>query len=380
MSRNFGAHYVSTHIDHLIHRKVKLMRNEQNDKNRDPITGEPGSHPVGTGVGAAAGGAAGAAAGSAVGPVGTGVGAVVGAIAGGLAGKGAAEGVDRTGGNTSTGQGSMDLRRFIDFDVVDRSDDKVGTVDAVWEDHSGEPAFLSVRSGWLGMGKAHVVPAHGADVNVRARRIRLPYTAEQIKSAPSFNDQDEINESSETTIYDYYSRHGFRRPQQQQRQATATTQHTGTTQPTRATTGARTEETAAVPLREEQVKVGKREVEYGSVRLRKVVRTETVNQPVTLQREEIVVERVPANQATASNAPMKEEEIYIPLRREEPVVAKETHVREEVRVRKEAHQEQQNVQATVRKEDVEIDKANENRMSNDRNQPGRYEPKERSRR
>jgi uncharacterized protein (TIGR02271 family) len=65
--------------------------------NRDPITGEAGAHPVGTGVGAAAGGmAAGAAAGTVAGPVGTVLGAAVGAVAGGLAGKGVAEKVDPT--------------------------------------------------------------------------------------------------------------------------------------------------------------------------------------------------------------------------------------------------------------------------------------------
>jgi len=67
------------------------------DDNRDPISGAPGSHPVGTGVGAAVGGAAaGAAAGTVVGPVGTVVGAAVGAIVGGLAGKGVAEAIDPT--------------------------------------------------------------------------------------------------------------------------------------------------------------------------------------------------------------------------------------------------------------------------------------------
>src|SRR5882762_5047745 len=65
--------------------------------NRDPITGEPGAHPVGVGVGTAAGGAAaGAAAGAMAGPVGTVVGAVVGGVAGGLAGKSVAEGFDPT--------------------------------------------------------------------------------------------------------------------------------------------------------------------------------------------------------------------------------------------------------------------------------------------
>lgn len=67
------------------------------DANRDPITGAPGSHPVGTGVGAVVGGAAaGAAAGTVVGPVGTVVGAAVGAIVGGLAGKSVAEVIDPT--------------------------------------------------------------------------------------------------------------------------------------------------------------------------------------------------------------------------------------------------------------------------------------------
>ena len=67
------------------------------DSNPDPITGEPGSHPVGVAAGGAGGGAAGAAIGAAVGgPIGAVVGGVVGAVAGGLAGKGAAEVVNPT--------------------------------------------------------------------------------------------------------------------------------------------------------------------------------------------------------------------------------------------------------------------------------------------
>ena len=67
------------------------------EPNRDPITGEPGAHPVGTGIGAALGGAAaGALTGTSVGPVGTIVGAALGAIVGGLAGKSAAEAIDPT--------------------------------------------------------------------------------------------------------------------------------------------------------------------------------------------------------------------------------------------------------------------------------------------
>lgn len=70
---------------------------ESRDANPDPLTGAPGSHPVGTGIGAAAGGmAAGAAAGSVAGPVGTLAGAAAGAVVGGLMGKAAAEAIDPT--------------------------------------------------------------------------------------------------------------------------------------------------------------------------------------------------------------------------------------------------------------------------------------------
>ena len=67
------------------------------EANHDPITGEPGAHPVGTGVGAVSGAAAGAALGGVVGgPVGAMIGAAVGGVAGGLAGKGVAESVNPT--------------------------------------------------------------------------------------------------------------------------------------------------------------------------------------------------------------------------------------------------------------------------------------------
>ncbi|MEJ8822797.1 PA2169 family four-helix-bundle protein [Variovorax humicola] len=69
---------------------------ETRDANRDPITGTPGAHPVGTGVGAAGGAVAGAAAGALAGPVGAAVGLVAGAVAGGLGGKAVGEHVNPT--------------------------------------------------------------------------------------------------------------------------------------------------------------------------------------------------------------------------------------------------------------------------------------------
>lgn len=67
------------------------------DANLDPITKEPGSHPVGTGLGAAGGAAAGAAIGGAIGgPVGAAIGGTIGAISGGAGGHAAGEAVNPT--------------------------------------------------------------------------------------------------------------------------------------------------------------------------------------------------------------------------------------------------------------------------------------------
>lgn len=67
------------------------------DSNPDPLTGQPGSHPVATGVGAATGAAAGAAIGTVVaGPIGTVVGGVVGTVAGAMGGHATGEAIDPT--------------------------------------------------------------------------------------------------------------------------------------------------------------------------------------------------------------------------------------------------------------------------------------------
>jgi uncharacterized protein (TIGR02284 family) len=76
--------------------KYNTPRPDATDANRDPITGAPGAHPVGSGVGASIGGTIGAVVGSPAGPAGVVAGAALGGVVGGLVGKGAAEAVNPT--------------------------------------------------------------------------------------------------------------------------------------------------------------------------------------------------------------------------------------------------------------------------------------------
>lgn len=83
--------------DDLNREQIKnLPREERKELNADPITGEPGSHPIGTGLGSASGAVAGAAIGSLAGPAGAVVGGVFGAVAGGAIGHTAGEVIDPT--------------------------------------------------------------------------------------------------------------------------------------------------------------------------------------------------------------------------------------------------------------------------------------------
>jgi uncharacterized protein (TIGR02271 family) len=117
-------------------------------------------------------------------------------------------------------------------------------------------------------------------------------------------------------------------------------------------------DTVEVPLSEEDVKVGKRTVGAGEVKLHKTVTTEQVNVPVELKHEDIFVERVAAHEVESSGTePFREQRIKVPLNREEPVVEKETRVTGGVRVRKTQGVKQETIRENVRREDVDVDES-----------------------
>ena len=84
----------------------------KDDLNADPITGQPGSHPVGTGVGAASGAAAGAAIGTVAGPLGTLVGGAIGAVVGAVAAHNAGEALNPTEEDTYWRENSATTEYF----------------------------------------------------------------------------------------------------------------------------------------------------------------------------------------------------------------------------------------------------------------------------
>jgi len=112
-----------------------------------------------------------------------------------------------------------------------------------------------------------------------------------------------------------------------------------------------------VPVVEERLDVGKREVDLGEVEVRRRVVEEEQSVPVTLRREEVNVRKVDTADRPlhAGEAEFKDETSRVPVRGEEAVVAKEAVVTGEVVVDKTATTEQRTVSDTVRRTEVDFD-------------------------
>lgn len=131
-----------------------------------------------------------------------------------------------------------------------------------------------------------------------------------------------------------------------------TTATTGTNQTVRAG------EEVRVPIVEEQLAVGKREVQRGRARIHTYVQETPVQEQVTLREEHLNVERHAVNRPVGagdlSNA-FQDRTIEVTERAEVPVVAKEARVVEEVVIGKEATQHTETVRDTVRRTEVDVD-------------------------
>ena len=111
-----------------------------------------------------------------------------------------------------------------------------------------------------------------------------------------------------------------------------------------------------IPISEEHLRVGKREVSHGRVRVRSYVVETPVQEQVGLREEHVSIERRPVDRAaTGAENLFKERVIETEERAEEAVVAKEARVKEELVVRKEAEQRTQTVSDTVRRTEVEVE-------------------------
>jgi uncharacterized protein (TIGR02271 family) len=139
------------------------------------------------------------------------------------------------------------------------------------------------------------------------------------------------------------------------------------------------EETRArnIPLREEQLRAEKQCVQAGEVELHKDVIVEQQSFDVPVMHEEVYIERRPVPEGSVEDqTPIGQDEtIRIPLSAEQVNVSKETKVTGEVSVEKRVVEETQRVSATVRHEEIHVEKEGDVQIREGRKQ-GRIPPQQ----
>ncbi len=232
---------------------------------------------------------------------------------------------------------SNEYAAWIGHTVVDTDGDKVGKVQDVYlDDQTGQPAWMSVKTGLFG-GHASFVPFQQASAD--GDELVIPYSKATVKDAPRVDAEGRPNPQEEAELYRYYERDyaapANRREAREDRSDDAMTRS------------------------EEELRVGAEQTETGRARLRKYVVTENVTTTVPVSHEEVRVEREPITDANRDQAmsgqDITEAEHEMVLHAEQPVVQKEVVPQERVRLTKSTVTGEAEISEQVRKEKIDTE-------------------------
>ena len=201
--------------------------------------------------------------------------------------------------------------------VVDASGDPVGELEAVYyDDETGEPVWIGVRTA-VEPRRRVLAPVRGAEVDGNA--VRLAHARAMVEESATV-EEESIEAGPERELRAYYGL-----PPELTRY-----------------------EEELLPRAETE--------EAGSVRVRKRVETDAVEEQVSRQVEQAELERVPVEgEDSGLVETLPDGSVSIPVFEEELVVTKRLVVRERVIVRKETTVAQETVASELRKERVEIE-------------------------
>lgn len=254
---------------------------------------------------------------------------------------------------------TSDPNTMIGAPVHSAGGERLGKINSVFLDNeTSRPTWVAVKTGIVG-GHVVLVPLDRGDWDGNA--LTVPFDNAALRDAPHHDPDAAITTTDEEELYRHYGL-STASPARSEQAGSAcgdsATDRTG--EPDiegRDISGPTTDE--AMTRSEEQLRVGTEQREAGQARLRKHIVTENVSTTVPVSREEVIVEREPitdANRGEAmTGAGLSEEEHELTLTEERAVVHKETVPVERVRLGTETVTEQQQVDETVRKEQIETE-------------------------
>ena len=225
---------------------------------------------------------------------------------------------------------TQDLAQLRGQAVLDAEGREVGSVQEIYYDEE------TSKPEWIAVGGGYLVPVAGASMS--GNGLMLPYSEEQVRSSSPVT-SDEVTQAQEAELYSHYGL-----DYSESRSDSGLPEGSGGMQSAEG----------SVTRSEEELSVGKQQVDAGTVRLRKWVETEPVSLEVDLLRETARVTREPIDQPV-DGAQIGEQELEVHLQAEEAVVSKQAVAKERVSLDTDVEHEHQTISDEVRKERVEIE-------------------------
>jgi uncharacterized protein (TIGR02271 family) len=263
--------------------------------------------------------------------------------------------------------------------------EKIGAIDDVLVDDGGKFRYLVVDTGGWIMGKKVLLPIGHARIDYKSKRIYADnLTKTQVEALPEFTDGMLMDYEKEEQVRGIY-RSGMTTQQQAPTAngvgyaGTLSAPATVNSPPTldldagyagydRETYGYEKEPDLYglneqnhpnLKLYEERLIASKNRQKTGEAVISKRVETETANASVGIEKERVVIERIPVNSGavvSSSEANFQAGEVArMDVYEEVPEFHKEAFVREEVRVSKVVDQETATAQEQLRREEIDVD-------------------------
>jgi uncharacterized protein (TIGR02271 family) len=266
------------------------------------------------------------------------------------------------------------------------ADEKIGSVHDVLIDDQGKFRYLVINTGMWVVGKKVLLPIGRARIDYMNKRVYADnLTKGQIEALPEFTDDMTIDYDHEEEVRGIY-----RSPMPNMAQNAPSAYGVGyagadSAPPTKNTApvldldagyagydrddytyekepdlyGLNDQNHPNLKLYEERLIASKTLQKTGEAVLSKRIETETARASVAVDKERVVVERVPVNSSTAvavGEARFQEGEVSrIDVYEEVPEFHKEAFVREEVRVSKVVDHENATAEEQLRREEIDVD-------------------------
>ncbi|OUL22641.1 photosystem reaction center subunit H [Nostoc sp. RF31YmG] len=254
-------------------------------------------------------------------------------------------------------------------------DEKIGSVSDVLVDDEGHFRYLVVDLGFWIFGKKVLLPIGRARIDYNTDRVyAIGMTRQQAEDLPEFNERSGVDYDYEERVRGVYRRPVDATSAAVDTPAALDTNYQPLSTPSTPTYNRDTytydhepslynineRDNQTLKLYEERLIAGKRRQKAGEVAIGKRVETDTASVSVPLEKERVVIERVTPTDAGRPVAPgeanFREGEVArVEIYEETPEIRKEAVVREEVRVSKVVEQETSEAQATVRREELDVD-------------------------